>query len=136
MNHKTWIESRLDIVVRSTEIDVNGHVNNAKYLEYLEWGREDFYEQAKLPYDVLYRLGYVTVTANININYRKEAKQNDVLTVITRPGLLGNTSFTLEQTIILGAKDLLIADASVTIVTVDAATRKPVLVPEQLRKWF
>lgn len=136
MNHKTWIESRLDIVVRSTEIDVNGHVNNAKYLEYLEWGREDFYEQAKLPYDVLYRLGYVTVTANININYRKEAKQNDVLTIITRPGLLGNTSFTLEQTIILGAKDLLIADASVTIVTVDAATRKPVLVPEQLRKWF
>ncbi|PWI58419.1 thioesterase [Sulfoacidibacillus thermotolerans] len=130
------MESRLDIVVRSTEIDVNGHVNNAKYLEYLEWGREDFYEQAKLPYDVLYRLGYVTVTANININYRKEAKQNDVLTVITRPGLLGNTSFTLEQTIILGAKDLLIADASVTIVTVDAATRKPVLVPEQLRKWF
>jgi acyl-CoA thioesterase FadM len=31
----------LETVVRCTEIDVNGHVNNAKYVEYLEWGREE-----------------------------------------------------------------------------------------------
>ena len=29
------MKTSLDIVVRPTEIDVNGHVNNAKYLEYL-----------------------------------------------------------------------------------------------------
>jgi acyl-CoA thioesterase FadM len=31
------METALTIIVRSTEIDINGHVNNAKYLEYLEW---------------------------------------------------------------------------------------------------
>src|SRR5438132_2673379 len=29
----------LEIVVRWSELDLNGHVNNAKYVEYLEWGR-------------------------------------------------------------------------------------------------
>src|SRR6516165_4819088 len=29
------VETSLEIVVRCTEIDVNGHVNNAKFVEYL-----------------------------------------------------------------------------------------------------
>ena len=47
----------LEIVVRSTEIDVNGHVNNAKYLEYLEWGREEWYERSGLSYETFLALG-------------------------------------------------------------------------------
>ena len=43
------METSLEIVVRPTEIDVNGHVNNAKYVEYLEWGREEWYERNGLP---------------------------------------------------------------------------------------
>jgi acyl-CoA thioesterase FadM len=35
------VEVVVETVVRCTEIDVNGHVNNAKYVECLEWGRED-----------------------------------------------------------------------------------------------
>ncbi|KYP79751.1 acyl-CoA thioesterase [Ferroacidibacillus organovorans] len=126
-------ESRITLVVRSTEIDINGHVNNAKYLEYLEWGREDFYERAKLDYDTLIKLGVFTVSANISINYRREAKQNDVLTVITRPGQPGNKSFVFHQTILREADDTLIADASVTLVTVDAKTRKSTPLPAKLR---
>ncbi|WP_078499468.1 acyl-ACP thioesterase domain-containing protein [Paenibacillus selenitireducens] len=29
------MEAILEVTVRSTEIDINGHVNNAKYVEYL-----------------------------------------------------------------------------------------------------
>ena len=42
----------LETVVRCTEIDVNGHVNNAKYVEYLEWGREEWYERRGFPYEI------------------------------------------------------------------------------------
>ncbi len=35
------METAYEIVVRPTEVDVNGHVNNAKYVEYMEWGREE-----------------------------------------------------------------------------------------------
>ena len=30
------VEVVLEAVVRCTEVDVNGHVNNARYVEYLE----------------------------------------------------------------------------------------------------
>jgi len=35
------METAHETVVRPTEVDVNGHVNNAKYVEYMEWGREE-----------------------------------------------------------------------------------------------
>ncbi len=134
MNHDR--ESRISLIVRSTAIDVNGHVNNAKYLEYIEWGREAFYEQAGLSYETLLAQGVITVSVNININYRREAKQNDELTVITRPGRMGRSSFTMEQTVIRERDDVLIADASVTLVTVDAVTRASVPAPAALRRLF
>ena len=89
----------LEIIVRPTEVDVNGHVNNAKYVEYMEWGREEWYEKNGLPYDRLFAFGAVTVTVNINLNFRKECRQGDVLTIVTRPERLGRTSFTLHQEI-------------------------------------
>lgn len=130
------VESRLPIVVRSTEIDINGHVNNAKYVEYLEWGREDFYEAVHLPYAALYALGAVTVTVHLDLNYRREARQGETLTVITRPGHVGRTSFNLQQTIVREADDALIADAAVTLVTMDPAARRSVPVPQALRQYF
>ena len=79
------MSSELELTVRSTEIDVNGHVNNAKYLEYLEWGREDWYERAGLDYAAFLEMGIQTVTVNININYRRECVQGERLIVHTEP---------------------------------------------------
>ena len=83
----------LEIVVRPTEIDVNGHVNNAKYVEYLEWGREDWYERNGLPSERLLGLGAVTVTVNLNLNFRRECRQGEALIVATRPERLGRASW-------------------------------------------
>lgn len=122
----------LDIIVRPTEIDVNGHVNNAKYLEYLEWGREEWYESGNLHYDLLNELGVQTVTVNININYRKECRQGERLNITTEPHKLGRSSFVLLQQI-RNADGELCADAAVTIVTIDIHSRKSRPVPEELR---
>lgn len=127
------METSLDLVVRPTEIDVNGHVNNAKYVEYLEWGREDWYERNGLPYDRLLALGAVTVTVNIDLNFRRECRQGETLTVATRPERLGRTSFALRQEIRRAGGETA-ADAVVTLVTIDPATRKSRPVPEELAR--
>jgi thioesterase-3 len=129
------MEASLEIVVRSTEIDVNGHVNNAKYLEYLEWGREEWYERAELPYDTFLELGIQTVTVNININYRKECVQNDRLTITTKPEKMGRTSYVLKQEI-HNQRGELVADALVTSVTMDSTTRTSRPVPDELSRFF
>jgi thioesterase III len=128
-------EVALEIIVRSTEMDVNGHVNNAKYLEYLEWGREEWYETNGLHYDVFLDMGIQTVTVNININYRKECKQNDRLTIVTRPEKIGRTSYVLKQEIRNQHGDLC-ADALVTSVAMDSTTRTSREVPDALRRLF
>lgn len=129
------MEVLLDIIVRSTEIDVNGHVNNAKYLEYIEWGREEWYEQADLAYDKFLEMGIQTVTVNININYKRECRQGDRLTIKTRPEKVGRTSYVLRQEIV-NQNGEVCADALVTCVTMDEATRKSREVPEALRRLF
>ncbi len=130
------LESILEIVVRSTEIDVNGHVNNAKYVEYLEWGREAFYEQAGADYATLEGQGVITVTVNLTLNYRRECCQGEVLTISTRPERLGRTSFVVRQEIKKAASGELAADATVTMVTIDVQTRRPVPVPKILAELF
>jgi YbgC/YbaW family acyl-CoA thioester hydrolase len=127
--------TRLTIVVRSTEIDVNGHVNNAKYVEYLEWGREDWYEQNGLAYERLKVLGAITVTANLNINYRCECRQGEELTITTSPERLGTSSFVLRQRIERPSGEVVL-DAAVTTVTIDPQTRKSRKVPEELARLF
>lgn len=129
------MEAIVDIIVRSTEIDVNGHVNNAKYLEYLEWGREEWYEQNGLHYETLLAIGVQTVTVNININYRKECRQGEKLRIKTFPQRVGNTSFVLRQEI-FNAHGEVAADANVTVVTMDSETRKSRPVPDELRRLF
>ncbi|WP_342741606.1 thioesterase family protein [Alicyclobacillus macrosporangiidus] len=126
------VESELELIVRSTEIDVNGHVNNAKFLEYLEWGREDWYERCGFDYETLRRLGVVTVVAHVSANYRREAFQNDRLRVRTRLTSVGNTSMRMGQWI-TNQRDELVLDAEFVVVTVDPGTRKPVRVPDAFR---
>jgi thioesterase-3 len=125
----------LEIVVRSTEIDVNGHVNNAKYLEYLEWGREEWYERSGLAYETFLAMGIQTVTVNININYRRECRQGDRLTITTEAERAGRTSYILKQVIVNQAGERC-ADALVTCVTMDVKTRTSRQIPDELRFHF
>jgi thioesterase III len=125
------VETSLEIVVRCTEVDINGHVNNAKYVEYLEWGREDWYERNGLAYDRLFELGAVTVMVNLDLNFRRECRQGDSLVITTKPERLGRSSFAVRQEI-RNHEHALAADAVVTMVAIDPATRKSRPVPEEL----
>lgn len=124
------MERAIEIEVRPTEIDELGHVNNAKYVEYLEWGREDWYEHFGLSTDQLSLKNIGTVLVNLNINYRREARKGDYLKIVTRPKRKGNTSFVLRQEI-FNRCGYLVADADVTIVLFDLQERKSVPLPEE-----
>jgi thioesterase III len=123
----------LSIVVRSTEIDVNGHVNNAKFLEYLEWGREEWYDRNGLDYETLKSLAIVTVVVHVSADYRTEAKQNDALTIESWLEDVRNTSFTMSQTI-TNQHGQTVIEANFVIVTVNPDSHEKVRVPDAIRK--
>jgi thioesterase III len=128
------MEVVLETVVRCTEIDVNGHVNNAKYVEYLEWGREEWYDRHGFTYDRLRQLGAVTVVVNINLNFRQPCRQGDQLRIVTGPRRRGRTSFVLGQRIERGGT--VVADADVTLVTTDPATGRSRPLPQEFADLF
>jgi len=129
------LQSDITIFVRSTEIDVNGHVNNAKYLEYLEWGREDWYEKCGLDYTTLKDMNVVTVVVRACANYRTEAVQNDQLRIQTQLESVRNTSLLMSQTI-HNQHGQKVLDAEFTIVTVDPISHQKVRVPDDIRQFL
>ena len=66
------MKSRVEIKVRNYHLDQFGHVNNARYLEFLEEGRWTYSEENGLV-EMYEKQGIVHVAVNININYRKSA---------------------------------------------------------------
>jgi thioesterase-3 len=73
------------------------------------------------------------VTVTVNINFRRECRQGESLVIATRPERLGRTSFALRQEI-HDLEGALVADAVVTLVTIDPVTRKSRPVPEELAR--
>ncbi len=117
MAHETRIR------VRGYHLDLYGHVNNARYLEFLEEGRWNWVEaEADLAGFMARNLGFSVV--NININYRRPARLGDTLVIETSLKGLGNRSGVVRQVVRLDGDDALVADAEVTFVVVSLGTGK------------
>ena len=124
----------IDIKVRGYHLDLFGHVNNARYLEFLEEGRWAAFEEA-VDLQQIAQQGYLFTVVNININYRRPALMNQVLCVETQIARWNRRSAVIHQVVKLNKSDSVIADADVTFVIVDANTQKAVpLEGELLRK--
>ena len=127
--------SKIDLRVQESEIDELGHVNNARFLEYFEHGRLDWYNRCDPALNNLtdYRLG--TVVVNIDVNYRRECFCGAQLSVVTKPYTRGRTSYVLHQEI-YDHEGRCVSDAKVTSVVMDMNTRKTTSLPESLANQF
>lgn len=120
-----------DLTVRSTDIDVIGHVNNAKYLEYMEWARFDWIWKMGFTFDEMKRRGVMPVVVNININYRKELRLLEEVQVRTSVLKQGTKSFVIRHEL-YNQKEELVADADITMVMIDAQTRSSIPLPPEM----
>jgi thioesterase-3 len=113
----------IELKVRGYHLDLFGHVNNARYLEFLEEGRWAAFEEA-VDLQQLAAKGYAFTVVNINISYRRPALMNHVLSIETAVAQLNRRSGVIHQVVKLKGTDTLIADADVTFVIGDAKTQK------------
>jgi thioesterase-3 len=116
----------IEIKIRGYHLDIFGHVNNARYLEFLEEARWAAFEKTA-DLEVLARQGNAFTVVNININYRRPALMNDLLVVETHAAKWGNRSAVLRQEVKNKATGELVADADVTFVIFDTRKKKTAL---------
>jgi len=121
------------IKVRGYHLDLYGHVNNARYLEFLEEARWAMIEE-KIDLGELKERGIGMVVVNINIDYKLPAGLGAVLQVTSRISRVGSKSATVEQSITEKRTGQLIAGALVTFVVIDINSQKVKTLDESLRK--
>ncbi len=121
--------------VRSYECDLYGHVNNAVYLNYLEFARMEVLEQKGITLDNLKEAGYLIVIRRIEIEYKFPAVALDRLRIITTMKKVLNSSGIFHQRIIRIDDGKEIVDANVNWVVV-SQTGRPVRMPNVLKDAF
>lgn len=117
------MKDRTRVKVRGFHLDVYGHVNNARYLEFLEDARWTLIE-SEIDLEKWRQLGFGFTIVKITINYRKAARLNHILEIRTRLEKLGGKSGVFKQEITLAPTGESVADAEVVFVILDLQTRK------------
>jgi thioesterase-3 len=122
-----------EIIVRGFHIDIFSHVNNARYLEFMEearWVVIDKYIDLKR----MQAKGIIFVVVNININYRRPASVGDILELYLGLTKIGGKSAVFYQEIRLKGTDTVVADAHVTFVFADKNTGKAVKIDDEIKR--
>lgn len=113
------------IKVRGFHLDIYQHVNNARYLEFLEEARWEYLEDTG-DLEYFQSLGLAWVIVNININYRASATMGQTLDITTALSKVGGKSAVFNQVITLSGTETIVADADITFVLLNQKTGKPV----------
>jgi acyl-CoA thioester hydrolase len=125
--YRHWVQD----VIRYSDTDLVGHVNNLAFAAYCETGRTHFMHAFPQP---LIGKEAQTVIARLILNFRGEAHWPGTVDIGTGIIKVGNSSMTLGQG--LFAEDRCIATSESTIVMIDVKTRKSARLPEDFRNWL
>ncbi|TVP45748.1 MAG: acyl-CoA thioesterase [Halomonas sp.] len=124
--------SQVQLRVRGYHLDGYGHVNNARYLEFMEEGRWDFFDQHPALIKQLHQAGRAFVVVNLNIDYLAAALQGDDLTVMTGIVDVGERSALCHHRIV--RKDgKVVAQADLTFVLLDMRANKAAAIEGEVR---
>lgn len=125
------LTSTIQFRVRYAETDQMGFVYHGNYTQYLEMGRIEWLRNLGISYKKMEETGIMLPVINININYLKSAKYDDLLTLKTtlkkQPSV--KIDFYYE---IYNEKNELITTANTTLVFINMKTNKPTKPPKYL----
>ncbi len=122
-----------EIIVRGYHLDVFGHVNNGRYLEFLEEARWALFARIKSVEEFV-KDGFAFNVVNINIDYRQPVVLSDVIVVESVLGQMGKHSATLVQTVKNKMTGAVVAEARVTFVMLDLEKQKAALLEGKLKE--
>ena len=91
----------VEMTVRDYECDVQGIVNNAVYLNYLQYARHEYGKSAGLDWLALHDRGIDLVLSRAELDFRRSLRPGDRFLVTASPGRKGRFRFFFEQEILL-----------------------------------
>ena len=105
--------------IRATQVDMFGHLNNAKFLELFEWARWDMHDGR----------------GGVDVDFKAEVRVGETVKIRSRIGRIGNRSVTLVQDM-FKEDGRLAARANFVWTFMDFQTRKAAPMPDDLRRMY
>jgi acyl-CoA thioester hydrolase len=125
----------MSVRVYYEDTDFSGVVYHASYLRFLERGRSNHLRLLGADHRALFEEvrqetpGFAFVVRSMQIEFRKPARMDDILEVVTAPEEVKGASITLHQRIL--RRDELLIEAHVRVAFVCAGRARPI--PKALR---
>ena len=127
-------EFKYNIKVYYEDTDEGGIVYYANYLKFLERARsEAIYSMGLTNKKLLNDNGTIIIVKSCKIEYKKPAKFEDSLEIISKIKTISKSSFTMDQ--MIKRKEEIISESEVVLVTVNAEG-KPIRIPDVLNKFL
>jgi acyl-CoA thioester hydrolase len=119
-----------EIRVRFAETDAQGIAHHASFLVWLEVARIGYLAEHAGGYRAIQEQGIEALTTEAHVRYLRAARFDDLLRIWTRAADLRGARFRYEYAVERDGE--LVAEAWTAHATVDAATHRPVRLPQ----WF
>jgi len=122
---------RIDLSVRSYECDLQGIVNNAIYLNYLEHARHLFLQSYGVNFADMHDEGKDLVVIRFEIDYKYPLRDSDEFYILTSMEQESRLRFVFHQEIYkLPEQDKLVLKSKLTGTCISAETGKPLVCNE------
>ena len=125
------ISDKIEFRIRYGETDQMSYAYHGNYAAYFEMGRTEWLRKLGVSYKKMEEDGIMLPVINLNTNYLKPAKYDDILTLKTtlanKPA--ARIEFKFEIT---NKQNELLTTASATLVFVNMKTNKPTRIPKYL----
>ncbi len=119
--------------VRYGETDQMGVVYHGNYAQYLEMGRVEWLRHRGISYKKLEESGIILPVISLNINFKKSALYDDLITVETILKKIPSVKIEFDYKIYNEKGEILIT-ANTVLAFVDAIKKRPIKCPEEVLK--
>lgn len=121
----------LEVEVQSSHVDMFGHLNHTRYLEFMEWGRFAWSAFHGFPIpEMIAEQGIGPAVIRVHVNYRRECRFGDRLRVHAAAHASRRGLGLIRQEIWDVRTRERVCDAEITFVMMDLRTRRAVSLPE------
>lgn len=129
LTNEKMITHDTQLRVRYGETDQMGYAYYGKYAEYFEVGRVELVRKLGIPYKEVEAKGIMMPVSKLEVNYKRPARYDDLLTIRTIVPETPRSSFRFEYEIYNEVQTLL-ATGLVVLAFVNMQSMRPVRAPE------
>lgn len=125
---------KMNLHVYYQDTDAGGIVYHSKYLDFAERARSELLFDMGLSNKILVNQGIAFVLRHVNIDYKRPAHLDDLLTIETQVKEIRNASMIMEQRFLRGEEELVRIEMQLAFI--NPKTMLPICIPPEIKTLF